>query len=255
MNSIIENAYAKYLRYNQEIRDLEYKTRKSYEHNELEGRGSLWPSDVGKCHRAAIQRSRNAPGHSTFNTRGLDYMNTGSYTETETLKALKHVYAGRVTEQVVLKYQMWSGKVDFGIDIGTESPILIEHKTTSEKQFDSDANTELPKHEHVGQSVTYMWLYEKIYGITPMVLIFYKTWGNFAEFHLERVDRTIQLTSNINDIINVKNYDYDVYGEIEKLMEAYDQPVLPDRLDKKYKGCEFMGKPSCQFYNNCWGDE
>jgi hypothetical protein len=182
-------------------------------------------------------------------------MNTGLVTEDETLEAMKHVYGARLTDQVVLKWAMWSGKADFGIDIGGASPVIIEHKTTSEKHIDADSNTELPRHEHLGQAVSYMFLYEKMYDITPEVRLFYKMWGNFAEFCLTREGSHILIEGYVNGVVSARQCEYDVYEEMETLMDWYARDELPPKLEKKYKGCTFMGKPSCQFYNTCWGDD
>lgn len=255
---MIYDAYTKWLTYQEKLRDLEYKSRKSYiedANGNPTVKGSLWPTDVGKCHRAAIQRVQGKSQLYTLSSKAMDYIHWGLTTENETSLALKHVYGARLTEQVILKYEMWSGKVDFGIDIGSPKPILIENKSTSEKNFDYEGNTTLPKKEHIGQAVTYMWLYEHLYNITPTVILYYKAWGNYAEFELCKVDNKVEVDSNINGIKDYYAVDYDVYGEIEQLMMWYNSPELPPRLEKKYQGCEFMGKPSCPFYRHCWGDE
>lgn len=248
--SIVYTAYDLYLRDKRKNQNAEYNRKHA-----KPTAPSLWPTDLGKCHRAAILRVTGTRGDDTFSTRSLDYMNAGTIYEDETANVLRHMYGNRLQDQVELKYLMWSGKADFGIDIGTETPILIEHKVTSEKNWDSDSNTELPKHEHIGQILTYRWLYERLYGVTPRTILFYKAWGNFAEFELLVQENSIQIVSMVNGIGTVKKYEYDVEKEIEDLMLAYNNTnELPDRLDKKYKGCTFAGKPSCQFYNKCWGD-
>lgn len=250
MGSIVLDAYNVYLRDLSAEKDKEY--RKTHRTNV---RGNLWSSDLGKCHRAAILRTNVGSGSFDASDQALRYMNTGVITEDATLAALKHVYGSRLTDQVVLKYKMWSGKADFGIDIGTDKPILIEHKTTSEKNFDSDSKTSLPKKEHVGQAMSYMWMYEQLYKVTPKVLLFYKAWGNTAEIELVREGKTIKLLSDINGVLSQSVLEYDVYREIKKLSTVYTSGEIPDRLDKKYKGCTFMGKPSCQFYDYCWGED
>jgi hypothetical protein len=212
--------------------------------------GHLWSSDVGKCHRQAILRVRGVPGVFSPGSRGLDYMHTGVITEADVGNGLRHVYGDRFTEQVVLKYEMWSGKADFGIDIGTSEPILIEHKTTSERHFQG-GRSDLPRHEHVGQAMSYLWLYEHLYGVTPTVLLFYKAWGSYAEYTIAK-DGTVQ--SDIAGVQDVFRIEHDFYAEIELFMKEYNSKGLPDKLDKKYKGCEFMGRPSCKFYKTCWGE-
>lgn len=253
MTNIVQSAYSEYLRHKQSAADIEYaRSKRPYNNNNT--KGNLWPTDVGKCHRAAIYRVTGEYGRSTFSTKGLEYMNSGVIYEEETGNALRHIYGGRLTEQLVLKYRMWSGKVDFAIDVGTDKPIIIEHKLTSEKHWGSDSNTELPKIEHIGQLLTYKWLYEHLYGVVPTLILYYKAWGNFAEFEIQQKGSWVFIDGNINNVANVIKIKYDVESEIEQLMAAYDSPTLPPKLDKKYKGCTFMGKPSCVFYNSCWED-
>jgi len=126
---------------------------------------------------------------------------------------------------------------------------------TSEKNWGTDANTELPKREHVGQALTYRWLYQQIYGVIPKIILYYKAWGNYAEFELNVKPEHVEIISNVNGVISVAKYNYDVEKEIKELMNAYDNPnELPPKLEKKYLGCTFMNKPSCPYYRNCWGD-
>lgn len=249
MSNYVYPAYSKYLTDKREAADKEYRSGKV----ERTGKGALWPTDLGKCHRAAILRVNGDGGNTEFTTRSLDYMNAGTAYEDVTADVLRFVYGDRLTEQVILKYKMWSGKADFGIDIGGKNPVLIEHKMTSERNWDADG-AELPKHEHIGQALTYRWLYKQIYGITPIIVLFYKAWGNFAEFELSFDKGKVKIISVVNGIHDVKTYKYDVEAEIETLMETYNSGILPERLDKKYKGCTFMGKPSCRYYQDCWGE-
>lgn len=249
--SIVYDAYSVYLREKKDKQDVVYAAKKNRE-NKKWSKGSLWPTDLAKCHRAAILRVTGVGREDYFATSGLDYMNTGIITEDETLEALKHVYGDSLTNQVELKYNMWSGKADFGIDIGGDAPIIIEHKTTSEKNFDSDQKTALPKREHIGQAESYRWMYERIYGVKPRIILFYKAWGNFAEFELIPDGKSIIIISNINGILDTVVYEYDVEAEINELMKWYDSQELPPKQEKKYKHCTFMNKPSCPFYKNCW---
>jgi hypothetical protein len=251
---LIYDAYQKYLESKRDEQNRQYAETKR---GIVVDRGSLWPTDVGQaCHRKAIIRASGGRGADTFTTAGLDYMNAGSVYEAETANILRHVYGDALTEQIILKYKMWSGKADFGLHIGTDHPIIIEHKVTSEKNWDTDAYTPLPKHEHIGQAMTYHWLYEMLYGVQPQIILFYKAWGNFAEFDLSLQDGgKILVQSSVNGVIGVEIREYDVRKEIADLMREYDANGLPPRLEKKQHGCTFMGKPSCQYYKLCWGED
>jgi hypothetical protein len=248
---MIYAAFEKYLQEKRLVADREY-AKKKVKTNWT--KGTLWPTDLGSCKRKTILRVTGNTGDPNFGTRALDYMNTGVIYEEETANALRHVYKERLTEQLELKYQMWSGKVDFAIDADTDNPILIEHKVTSEKNWGTDANTELPKHIHIGQVLTYRWLYTQLYGIVPRVFLYYKTFGNYLECELIPEEEDVILKIESNGVLDVRRYGYNVESEIKELMLAYNSSELPPRLDKKYKGCEYRGKPDCQFYKLCWGE-
>lgn len=251
--TIVYDAYVDYLVNKDKEDTKEYRERKLRETDKTK-KGKLWPSDMGKCKRAVMFRVNGIRAEHEFPVKALDYMNTGVVMETSTAEALKHAYGDRFTEQVDLKYNLWSGKADFGIDIGGDSPVIIEHKTTSEKNFSTDGSTAMPKREHIGQAMLYCYLYEMLYNKTPKIVLFYKAWGIFAEFSLTRIENRIRVESYVNGAVDTFDVDYDVYGEIEELHNWYNSKDLPPKLEKKYMGCSFRGQPSCPYYERCWGE-
>ncbi len=250
MSDIVYRAYEKYLAYDNEEKTRAYLKGKD---TLVSDRPNIWSSNIGKCPRQAILRTQGVNGSDeAFSTKSLDYMKAGVISEDLSIEAMSHFYGDRVESQFVLKYKMLSGKPDFVIDHNTDNPIVIEHKHTSSKFFDNDNKSTIPRHEHIGQAMSYCYMYEKLYDITPTVILFYKSWGNFAEFVLTREDDTVRVESNINGVLDVFVRKYNVYEDIESLMKWYDTGKTPPRLEKKWKGCEWMGKKSCRFYDHCW---
>lgn len=261
MSSFVQEARTKFLRLEKERNDIEYAKK----HRDSKWKKSnIWASEIGSpCKRKVMLRITGVSGTDRFTDKGLEYMRSGVVMEDDTATALAEIYGDRLYNdpedesdgQLKLKYEMLSGKPDFTIDHETESAILIEHKVTSERHWNTDSKSDLPRHNHLGQAVCYMFMYERKYGITPKVLLYYRSFGNFAEYEITRnEDGTLTLLSNINGVIDVESYSHDFYAEIRELMSLYESGEIPEKLDKKYKGCEFAGRPSCKFYNHCWGD-
>lgn len=251
MSDIVYRAYEQYLKHDNEQRSLEYLNTRD---TSVSKRPNLWSSNIGKCPRQAILRTQGIQGETeNFDTKSLDYMKAGVISEDLSILAMEHTYGNRVQSQFVLKYKMLSGKPDFVIDHLTPDVTVIEHKHTSSKFFDNDNKSTIPRHEHIGQAMSYCYMYEHLYDLTPTIILFYKSWGNFAEFVLTRQDKEILIESNINGVHDVFTRKYDVYQDIESLMTWYETDGTPPRLEKKWKGCEFMGKKSCKFYDHCWG--
>ena len=259
--SIVQKARLKFLQMEKEKSDIEYARK---HRGKKRKNPTIWASDIGsQCKRKVMLRVTGVDGEDNFSDKALDYMRAGVITEDDTGLALATVYGDRLYNdpndetdgQLKLKYEMLSGKPDFTIDHETDNVILIEHKVTSERHWNTDAKSDLPKHNHLGQAMCYMYMYERKYGITPIVKLYYKSFGNFAEYTLNHnEDGTLTMLSDINGVHDVEQYSHNFYDEIREYISLYKSGTIPDKLDKKYKGCEFAGRPSCKFYKYCWGD-
>ncbi len=117
----------------------------------------------------------------TFALPILDVMQQGSTLEDDTAAALRYVHPNVLT-QFPLHNDIWSGYADIVIGHGTNEVTIIEHKCTGEKWFDFKES--LPRSNHVCQLWLYGWLYEQMFGIQPKLILYYKSWGAFAEFQL-----------------------------------------------------------------------
>lgn len=251
--SIVNDARTKFLRSEKERRDKEYAKKKRKKKGWT--KGSIWATNVGGCHRKALLRVTGKPGQETFTARSLDYIDMGIEMEDRNADALLFEYGDRLEQQLELRYEMLSGKPDFVIENEDGTVVVVEHKMTSEKHWDSDSKSDLPRHGHIGQAITYMFMYEMLHGVVPEVRIHYKAWGNYAEFELQRQeDGSLIINSDINGILDVFTYKHDFYAEIRELMNWYDATELPPKQEKKWKHCQFAGQKSCGYYDYCWGE-
>ena len=242
-------ARADYLRWKNEQSKKAYQERKS--------RPSLWPSDLFSCHRKAAYHILEEQHSIPFSDKSLAYMNGGNVIEDDTADALDWYYEN-CTQSFVLKNDIWSGKADFVLNHLTKKVTIIEHKATGENKFKEDK--QLPKRQHVGQIGLYGRLYQELYSIKPELRLYYYGWGCEAEFDIDVKSKFVKVTGTISNYMGKrfvsKTMRINLDSEISTLESMYrtvlDGGELPKRLDKKYKGCEFMGKPSCVYYKSCW---
>lgn len=215
-------------------------------------RARLWASDLGKCPRRAMYRVRGEKQNLEHPMRLLEAFKDGIAFEWATEQALKHVYGDKLELQVKMSNHTWSGKPDFFIN-DDNIAMIFEHKATGGKWFDFRQN--LPKVEHVLQLCLYDYLYKLESDKQTELRLYYRGWGNYAEFVIEPMDTHIIISGVVNDEPREKILNVDfrkLRGEYETY---YSKNELPPKLKDKESGCTFKGKPSCGFYDLCWGDE
>lgn len=219
------------------------------EEYEPTGEPRLWGSDVGYCPRKAMLRVQGYPVTIDFSTDTKIRMSNGVAFEDETAKALLAVYgAERVDTQFVLSTDIWSCKVDFVIYHGTDHPVIIEHKATGDKHW--NYNNSLPQPAHVAQLAIYGRLYKEVYGITPALILYYRSWGHYAELSISPDSQTYFGTM---DGVPVNgDFPVDIDTLRATLENAYLADELPPILADKTAGCYFRGKPSCSMYYHCF---
>ena len=244
--SIVEEAKKEFLLNQEKVNNQKRAKRKS--------KPALWPSDLLNCKRKAAHHLIGSEPTLSFSYSSLNYMDGGNVLEDSTARALKHVYNAK--QNVTLRNGVWSGKADFIIDFKGKNPVIIEHKATGENKFKD--KKQLPKREHVAQLALYGHLYKQLYGVSPELVLYYMGWGCFAEFGLDIKVKKITVTGVIDNTFVTKNLRINIKQEIEDLEQMYKEVMngrpLPDRLTNKSAGCTFMGKPSCSYYYNCWGN-
>lgn len=210
----------------------------------------LWASDVGKCPRKAIIRLSDLAEASPVETRMLQYMQIGLVLEDDTRLALEHEFGDRLDCQLSLRNDVWSGKPDFVIGHGTNDVTIIEHKVTGENAW---SNKALPRTEHVGQLLLYKYLYKKIYNVDPKCYLYYRAWGHYAEFEITRDSEGLLASGEVDGVADIFRLKDTAMQSIQELEDYFYSDELPPVLKRKNDGCTFMGKPSCPYYDYCWG--
>lgn len=213
----------------------------------------LWASDMGKCPRKAILRVTGLAQPSVLpDTKMQLYFQAGNMWEDDTARALRWKYGAALTEQLVLKDEAWSGKCDFALYHGDDSrqPVLIEHKAKGDKWWNYKG--ELPQSDHVGQLYIYRHLYKKLYNREPKLVLFYRSWGHYAEFYLDIGEDHISIHGTIDGEAVALRRSVDLSSMRQELEQYYVTGEVPPRLADKEAGCTFQGKPSCPYYHFCW---
>lgn len=209
----------------------------------------LWGSDMGSCVRKAILRTRAEPVSLPFSASALGYMQAGNMWEAETLRALQKAYPGIVT-QLELRTDLWSCKCDFVIGHNTGDPIIVEHKATGDKWW--NYKNGLPKPEHIGQLWLYGNLYTQKFGIVPKLVLFYRSWGHYAEYAIGQDGRNIVAAGEMDGTPVSKVLPIEPDRWKVELEFAFHERELPPVLRNPDDGCLFNGKPSCAYYHSCW---
>ncbi len=215
----------------------------------------LWASDMNKCARKALVRVTHLAKETVKPTTQMQlYFQAGNMWEDDTAAALRWHYGEALQEQLVLKDDIWSGKCDFALHHGDDSQqtVLIEHKAKGDKWW--NYNDALPQNDHIGQLYIYWYLYKKIYGVEPKLVLFYRTWGHYAEFYIEpQPDGAVMIHGTIDGQAVVKRKGLRLHAVREELEIYYTTGEVPPRLLDKSEGCTFKGQPSCAYYHYCWG--
>lgn len=233
---------------------------------ESSGKPRLWSSDMGYCPRKALMRITGYEKTIDFSTESKLKMRGGVILEDETGRALQEVHGEQnVDTQFRFSTDIWSGKGDFVLYHGTMLPIIVEHKATGDKWWNYKGN--IPNPAHVGQLWLYGELYREAHGIMPQLILFYRSWGHYAE--LELTEGAQGAGINCVGLMDDKPYESFVTPHPRSLRQALESyyatvqwdgttatcPELPPRLDDMEAGCNFNGKPSCQMYYHCYPEE
>jgi len=152
----------------------------------------LWVSEIGACGRAVALRLRNEE-RAQPDVDNLLVMRGGIAWENQTFAELQQEYGKDVRAQTRLSDENWSGKPDFDLFHASEkaTPIIIEHKAQ-----DPRSSFGKPKEKHLLQLALYGWLYEKQFGVEPRLKLFYRAWGEWAEYDIGVFQDVIQVSGS-----------------------------------------------------------
>lgn len=212
----------------------------------------LWASDAFGCLRRAVLKLQGAATTVDPAPTMLQAFRYGNLYEDDIVAAVVRQFGEqRVTTQLRLGDDYWSGKADLVIDHGTPTPTIVECKALNSKWWNYQDS--LPKIEHVGQVCMYGHLYSKQFGVTPNLILFYRSWSDYAELMVTPHDETVA----INGVMNGSKVTKILLMNVRERREVAEwvfnnRAPLPDRLTNKEDGCTFRGEPSCPMYYHCW---
>jgi len=172
----------------------------------------------------------------------LEKFEYGKIFEELTGRALKAEFGIDLVEQFRLETEIWHGNIDFLIS--KSSPLLIEHKAISDSGFNY-----IPKEEHLAQLVLYGQLFEELYHKTYQLILVYRSWSHYAEFYVVNFGDKIQVNGVIDDKPMKGDFRLNVTKQRQVLEKWFGLQQLPPV--SKSESCEWQGKPSCQYYNQC----
>lgn len=222
------------------------------------GKMRLWVSDLGYCPRKAMLRITGHVPIGEFPVRIKEVMSLGNAYEDNTFAWLKQHYGSRISRNVAVGDENWSGKIDFLVAKGAAvGRTVIEHKATSSKWF--DFNQSLPKPRHVCQAWLYGYLLQQKYpadALPPKTILFYRAWSAWAEFEIIAHGEGVRAVGKLNGE-DVSRWLWlkpdEKRRELEEWFLRNETPPLPDGPSAE-TGCLFRGEPGCQYFSICFPD-
>ncbi len=186
--------------------------------------GMLWVSDLGNHPYKAMARvlGIDLPG---FEVSVLNKMQQGNLLEPDTVECLRFGYPNVLT-QFPLYNDLWSGYADMVIGHNTMArPTIVEHKGTSDKYFDYKQS--LPRSAHVCQLWMYGQLYRARYGHGADLVLYYRSWSNYAEFSLDVSMGRVVATGTVDGAPVARTLWIDPHPLRLELEEYYERQELP----------------------------
>ena len=214
-------------------------------------KGKLWVSNVTKCPRQVMMRCLAYAPTDTFGAKTLGYFRLGNVYEEDTAQLLRAAFGTtRIQTQIKVQSPFWSGKMDVVIDHRGAVPIVVEHKATGDRWWNYEGN--LPKLDHLAQLCLYGALYEEQFGQAPVLILYYRSWGHWAEFQAEVWPGFVTVEGWIDGEVVKRDIGLDVAEERRTLEAWHERQELPGRPPDHVDGCLFQGEPGCLYYGNCW---
>jgi len=178
-------------------------------------------------------------------------MQAGNMWEDETVRALTKVYgADSVITQLPLKTDTWSSKCDAVLWHKTPDVTIVEHKATGDKWWNYKGG--LPKAEHLGQLWLYGELYEAEFGLKPRLILFYRSWGHYAEYTVDSLSDGLMLDGEIDGKPDMRKVAYKPWEWRAELEKHFQNGTFPEKTKHVDGNCTFQNKPNCRYYFTCY---
>jgi len=221
------------------------------------GSGRISVSSFGRCVRSVMLGVVGTPAPD-FAPHIREVMDLGVSYENSTRAVLNARYGVAIRSDIPIGNDIWSGRMDFLLQLDKQKPTIIEHKATGDKYF--DFNLELPKWEHVCQAWMYGQLYQEQYRVRPRVVLYYRAWNSYAELELCEGELSGFAEGNVNGSPARRPVALETLPKRRAEFEAAYKnlpniPEVPCNSPCDAFGCTFRGQKSCAFYEQCWGDK
>ena len=204
---------------------------------------ALWVSDIGYCPRKAMHRVLGFQPEREFPVELLEKFEYGKIYEELTGRALKAEFGTDLVEQFRLETEIWHGNIDFLVS--KPSPLLIEHKATSDSGFNY-----IPKEEHLAQLVLYGQLFEELYHKSYQLVLVYRSWSHYAEFYVVDLGDKIQVDGEIDRKPIKGDFWFNVTKRRQVLEKWFNLQQLPTDYTKSDE-CEWQGRKNCNYFDAC----
>lgn len=257
------------------------------EHKQDEGKwekdheGKLAVSEIGHCVRQAYLRLADVEQTNPPNDYLLELFRCGYMWEAETRKALQAKFGNALhwdqknDPLMTVGGDIWKGHIDFWIDPQDKYPelVIVEHKATSPVNF--VRKDRLPYPFHCLQALAYEKLlrHRQNLGGSIKVLLYYRSWTNWAEFQVWEDNHEGWATPSIfwEGKVNGKPksglFELSLPDEVAAFESWWGATDLPPKYETpftkqfgcfrqvKKRGHPTVAWPSCKYFTHCWGDE
>jgi len=233
--SILRDAFLDFLRQNAERHDIEWEGR----HPDWEPR--LFVSSLGRCVRAGYLKMYSHVDEEVvaapFSDLSLEYMDSGVVWEARMLQALREMYGERVSADVHLGDEIWTGRADFILP-----GKVYEHKDTGLFNF---SRGRIPAAAHALQVLMYQRL------LLPQnyeAHLYYHGRGKYADFKVWEDSGDVLWEGELNGSPRAGMLEgLSLADEVAKFERWWGKDVLPPVKDDP----EDCG--NCEFLEHCWG--
>jgi len=174
---IVHDAFLWHLQTEQEDNDRAWQEAHSHH---------LAVSDLGHCVRKAYLRLRKSQETHPHDDYVLGIMRDGNVYQNDTARALAAWYGGQVHWEkddpaLLVRDDKWLGHLDFLVCTST-GDVIVEHKATNPDNFCK--RNRLPYPFHCYQLAGYGILRQKMGHPPARLLLYYRSWGHWAEVEL-----------------------------------------------------------------------
>ena len=202
----------------------------------------IFVSEIGRCPRSVMLRLVGVEPSDAFGDYVLDVMGLGVRYEDDTVRRVVAAdRPWRIVTQYRLENEIWSGRVDLGIQVGGRW-VLVEHKAKGDLG-------RVPQSEHLLQLLMYGELFKEKMGEDAKLVLYYRGWGEHREIEVDAA-RGVCVSNGVRTFFDPE----EVREKRHELEELYVKKDVPDAPREPVEGtCCWKGESRCKYYGHCFG--